>query len=157
MFLRFERGDILIKAGTVKELLQYDGMMERDVYLVALRIVSMLDKEYGAERDVDNGDGGFVLIAENVQDISDIDQRYAKLGDNRHETVDVVKCESGAYINALFLCNNEFGINVIMPVDIAPAVLVKNLPKKIRSSQFHVGGIFRCGTSLPDSLELWGS
>lgn len=122
----------LIKAGTVKELSQFEGKIDHDVYGVALRIVTMLDETYGADRDVDNGDGGFVVIVENVHDMSFIAQRYVKLDDNRHEAVDVVKCEAGVYINAFFLCNNEFGINIFMPLDIAPQVLLKDVLRKIR-------------------------
>jgi hypothetical protein len=123
---------MLIKAGTIKELAQFEKMTDRGVYRAALRIVTMLDEVYGAGRDVDNGDGGFVLIAENVQDVSAFNERYAELDGGRHEVVDIVKGESGAYINALFLCNNEFGINVFMPLDIAPPVLVRDLSQKIR-------------------------
>ena len=113
------RRDILFKAGTVKELSQFEEKIGRDMYRAALSIVTILDKVYGADRDVDNGDGGFVLIANNVQDIADIGQRYVKLDDNRHEIVDVVKCENKTYINAFFLCNNEFGINVLMRTGLA--------------------------------------
>jgi hypothetical protein len=92
-----------------------------------------LDEAYGADRDVDNNDGGFVLIAENVQDVSIIGKRYVKLDGNEHEAVNVVKCEKGVYIDALFLCNNEFGINVFMPMDIATRVLLRDLPQKSRA------------------------
>jgi hypothetical protein len=119
----------LIKAGTVKELAQFEGTIDRDLYGTALRIVTMLDETYGANRDVNNSDGGFVVVVENVHEIPIIGQRYVKLDDNRHEVVDVVKCEKGVYINALFLCNNEFGINVLMPVGIAPEVLLKDLSR----------------------------
>lgn len=122
----------MIKAGTVKELSQYEGKMNRDVYIAALRIVSRLDEIYGANRDVDNGDGGFVLIAENIQDALIIGQRYVAMDSNRHEAVDVIKCENGVYINALFLSNNEFGINVLMPISIAPAILLSNLHLKVK-------------------------
>jgi hypothetical protein len=116
----------------VKELAQFEGTIDRNVYGAALRLVTMLDETYGAERDVDNGDGGFVLIAENVQDVEGIGQRYVRLYENKHEAVDVVKCERGMYLNVLFLCNNEFGINILMPVDIAPQVLLKDVQRKIR-------------------------
>jgi hypothetical protein len=122
---------MLIKAGTVKELTQFEGMMNRDLYLAALRIVKILDEVYGADRDVDNGDGGFVLIAENVQDVEVINRRYKDLTSGSHEAVDVLNCESGTYIDAFFLSNNEFGINVLMPVDIAPAALLRDLRKGI--------------------------
>jgi hypothetical protein len=116
----------------VKELAQYEGTIDRGVYGEALRLVTMLDEIYGDERDVDNGDGGFVLIAGSIQDLELIGKRYMKLDENRHEAVDVVKCERGMYLNVLFLCNNEFGINILMPVDIAPQVLLKDVQSKIR-------------------------
>jgi hypothetical protein len=122
----------LLKAGTVKELSQFEGTIDRDKDKVALRIVAMLDETYGAGRDVDGGDGGFVLIAESVQDVSLIGQRYVKLDGSRHEAVDVVKCEKEPYINAFFLCNNEFGINVFMPMKIAPEALLSELSQKVR-------------------------
>jgi hypothetical protein len=122
----------LIKAGTVKELSSFERTIDHDIYRAALRIVSRLDEVYGAERDVDNGDGGFVLIAENVQDLEAIGRRYVRLDENRHEAVDVVKSEGGVFINVLFLCNNEFGINVFLPVEIAPQALLKDLPQKVR-------------------------
>lgn len=122
----------MIKVGTVKELTQFEGTIDRNVYVVVLRIVSKLDESYGADRDVDNSDGGFVLVVENVQDMPLIGQRYVRLDENRHEVVDVVKCETGVYINALFLCNNEFGINILMPLEIAPQVLLKDVLRKIK-------------------------
>jgi hypothetical protein len=125
----------LIKAGTVNELSQYEGKIDRGVYRVAMRIVTMLDEVYGADRDVDNNDGGFVLIVENVEDLSFVEQRYVRLDANQHEAVDIVKCENRAYINALFLCNTEFGINVIMPMNIAPQVLLRDIPQKSSHSK----------------------
>jgi hypothetical protein len=132
MFLWSERRGILLKAGTVRELAQFEGTIGREVYKAALRIVTMLDETYGAGRDVDSNDGGFVLIVENVQDISLIGQRYVRLDDNGHEAVDVVKCDKKPYINAFFLCNNEFGINIFVPMDIAPDILLRNLSHKIK-------------------------
>jgi len=121
----------LYKAGTVKELTEFEGKMSNDLYCAAMRLVTILDNVYGAGRDVDNGDGGFVLIAENIQDVALIRQRYMNLDGNTHEAVDVVKCEGGAYINAFFLSNNEFGINILMPVGIAPRTLLRELPDDV--------------------------
>jgi hypothetical protein len=46
------------------------------------------------------------------------------------EAVDIVKCKTGLYVNALFLANNEFGVNVFMPVELAPQVLLRDLSYK---------------------------
>jgi hypothetical protein len=119
----------MFKAGTVAELesIELKGKVPEEAYREALRIVAMLDEMYGSDRDVDNSDGGFVLIAENIQDIGLVSQRYMTLGGNSHEAVDIVKSKEMPYINAFFLCNNEFGVNVLMPMDIAPKALLKDL------------------------------
>ena len=123
-------GDILHKAGTVKELAQFAGKMDDCLYREALRIVTILDNEYGADRDVDNGDGGFVLIAENVQDIALIRERYKNIGSDACEAVDVFNCSNGQYVNGFYLSNNEFGINLLMPIEIAPVELLRDLSEK---------------------------
>ena len=120
----------MYKAGTIKELAQFVGKMEDCLYQEALRIVTILDFEYGAGRDVDNGDGGFVIIAENIQDVALIGQRYKNLDSNHCEAVDVFNDSRGQYINAYFLSNNEFGINLLMPIGIAPLELLRDLSEK---------------------------
>ena len=117
----------MYKVGTVKELAQFAGKMDDCLYREALRIVTVLDYEYGADRDVDNNDGGFVLIAENIQDIQLICQRYKNLDSNLCEVVDAFNGSRGQYINAMFISNNEFGINLLMPIEIASVELLRHL------------------------------
>jgi hypothetical protein len=126
---------MLVKAGTVKELAQFEKMLDRNLYLAALRIVKILDEAYGADRDVDHGDGGFVLIAENVQDLEAIERGYENLSGMAYEAVDAVNCDSGVLINAFFLHNNEFGVNVLMPLEIAPKALLRDLSEQVRQHQ----------------------
>jgi hypothetical protein len=54
---------------------------------------------------------------------------------NRHEAVSVVQCEKEPYLNIFFLCNNDFGINVLMPMSIAPGSIVEDLKKGRRGSK----------------------
>ena len=127
--VRMEGGRILLKAGTVKEMHQLLGKMPVEIYLTALRIVTILDDTYGADRDVNNSDGGFVLVVENVQDLALFCQQYVDVDSNRHEAVSVVQYEREPWLNIFFLCNNEFGINVLMPMSIAPHVIIEDLKK----------------------------
>jgi hypothetical protein len=126
---------MLVKARTVKELTQFEKMLDRNLYLAALRIVKILDEVYGADRDVDHGDGGFVLIAETVQDVEVIERGYEDLSGKAYEVVDAINCESGVLINAFFLHNNEFGVNVLMPFEIAPKALLRGLSENITQHQ----------------------
>jgi hypothetical protein len=127
---------MLHKAGTMKEMRQIEqntsGLPE-EVYHEALRIVKMLDEVYGADRDVDHSDGGFVLIVENVQDLGVVKRQYVGTDSNRHEVVSVVQCEKEPYLNVFYLCNNEFGINVFMPISIAPSFITDGLKNNKRS------------------------
>jgi hypothetical protein len=123
---------MLHKAGTVKEIEKVRKStpdLPGEIYRETLRLVKILDEVYGADRDVNNGDGGFVLIAENVQDLAAIRRQYVDMDSNRHEAVSIVQCEKEPYLNVFFLQNNEFGINVFMPMSIAPGLIVKDFEK----------------------------
>ena len=101
-----------------------------EVYREALRVLSRLDAAYGADRDVEKDDGGFILVVEKVCDLCQVEQMGLKLDGFGHETLDVFQSEQGPYANILFLCNNEFGINVILPMRMAPRGLVQELEQK---------------------------
>ena len=90
----------------------------------------MTDAAYGADRDVEKDDGGFILVVEKVCDLHHVGQMGLKLDGSGHQALDAVQSESGPYLNALFLCHNEFGINVILPMRMAPRRLVRQLEKK---------------------------
>ena len=61
---------MIYSLGTTKEANNVKGKVLSAVYERALGIVSILDKYYGKDRDVYKNDGGFVFIAENVEDLS---------------------------------------------------------------------------------------
>lgn len=108
---------MLYKIGTVNELETVRGKLPRGTYPTVHQIVAVLDKEYGADRNIDKEDGGFVLVAETVADLEQALTAYPVLGALKPEQVNIC---NGGYINALFLCNNEFGINLLMPRSLAP-------------------------------------
>ena len=117
---------MLYKFGTKKEIEEIKGKIPDVLYQTALNIVKALDENYGADRGEDE-DGGFVLVLENVQDIKEAADWHIRLDKGNHEHVNLVKCEDGDYINALFLMNNEFGVNVFLAKDIALKILLDDL------------------------------
>ena len=102
---------MLLKFGTVKEIgrVRYD--MPEEVYRKALEIVVKLDSEYGEEREAES-DGGFCLVATTVQDVAFINEKYVRTDSGNHEYAEVIKSKEIAHVHALFLTNNEFGIDV---------------------------------------------
>jgi hypothetical protein len=118
---------MLYKFGTTKELEAIKGKIPDTLYQTALNIVKALDENYGENRDVDEEDGGFCLVLQNVQDIQEAADWHIRLDKGTHEYVNLVKCADGDYLNVLYLMNNEFGVNVFLPKDITPKILLEDL------------------------------
>ena len=101
--------------GTTKEAHSVKGKVFSAVYERALGIVSILDKYYGKDRDVYTNDGGFVFIAENKDDLSYFISHHIDPNNGSYEDAQLFKTEQGYYLDILFLCNNEFSINLLTP------------------------------------------
>jgi hypothetical protein len=127
LFLGFCRkgGKGLFKAGTVAELesLELKEKIPEEVYREALRVVSYLDEVFGAERDVEFDDGGYMCIAENKGDWDDFNKTMEGLG---AEYMTFVPTEKEPYLMAFFLYKEyEQGATLFLPVSIAPERFLK--------------------------------
>jgi len=119
---------MLLKFGTVKEIGRVRHDMPEAVYRKALEIVVKLDGEYGTERDINENDGGFCLVAVTVQDVAFINEKYIRTDSGRHEFAEVIKDKGIDHVHALFLTNNEFGINVFfLNYGIVPEIILNEL------------------------------
>jgi len=83
-------------------------------------ILSVLEKEYGADRNVDTSDGGFVLFVDSEESIAEI-EKIISISKKIPEYVEAINTK---YLNALYILTNEFGINVIIRKDIAPETIL---------------------------------
>ena len=118
----------MFKAGTVEELesLDLDGKIPKEVYLEALRVVSYLDEYFGADRDVDFDNGGYVIIALNEEDLNHFSQNCAELESPTLEYAEIILSKQEPYLNVFFLVNeHESGVTLFVPVSIAPERLLK--------------------------------
>lgn len=119
----------MLKAGTVTELAAFKEKLPEEIYQRAFNIVSMLDNVYGEERDVDKADGGCIFIVENGDDLDYFSKHYINPDGEQHEVVRRIKSKSGRdYLDLFFLCNNEYGINLFIPVSLASSKLLKKAP-----------------------------
>ena len=115
----------MIKLGTVKEFTnerQKLKALPEKVRREVQNLVEVLDEAYGPERNVDTDDGGYVLIAFDSADVKQI-KKGLNLGTGQEEAVDIIRTPDGEYLNALYLRNNEYGINIVMPLTLAPTSL----------------------------------
>jgi hypothetical protein len=60
----------MIKIAHVEEVKQLQHIPQ-EVIAIFEEIVSILDREYGSERLVDEGNGGYVLIIESVNELDE--------------------------------------------------------------------------------------
>jgi len=116
----------MIKIAHVKETNNLNLPME--VIEVIKEIASVLDSNYGVDRDVDRDDGGYLLVIQDKEDFAKLQEIYLDIDDLIPEYVDKITCSNGeVWINTLILMNNEFGVSLIMPIEIAPQTLLDEI------------------------------
>jgi hypothetical protein len=125
-----ERRVTMYKAGTVAELesLELAEKLPGEVFQEVLRVVEYLDNTFGADREVDYDDGGYVFIAEDITDLKYFDQHCVELNSPTLEYVEFVPSEEETYLNAFYLVNEyESGITLFAPISIAPESLLSEV------------------------------
>lgn len=102
---------MLIKIQTKSQL----GVIKHlpiEVFNEAKRVVTILDENYN-NFDID---GGYVLIAENADDLQKIIGYYFDYTNTIYEFVNKIKCSSGdEYISILYLLGTEYSATLIAP------------------------------------------
>lgn len=114
---------MLYRVGTKKELSTIGSKLPNRVFTEVFRGIVVLDAEYGADRDSLQV-GGFSLIAENSEDVSQI-KNYVDY--DRHPPEWATKISNTGYTSALFIMNNDFSIMVYLPEALAPDAIKKEL------------------------------
>lgn len=85
-------------------------------------ILQVLDTEYGADRNKYEDDGGYIIVVEEEKDFEEIkDKTYIDCIDVIAEYVDKIVCSNGeTYTNSLIICNNDYAISLIIPMELTP-------------------------------------
>lgn len=118
----------MYKAGTVAEWrnLGLRGKIPDEVYQEATGIVTLLDDTFGAERDIDFEDGGFIVIAQTREELDHFARDYVALDSPTLEYVEPVPSAKELHLNAFFLINEYAqGISLFVSASLALKVLLK--------------------------------
>jgi hypothetical protein len=96
--------------------------MSKEVQETIQGILQILDTEYGADRDKYKDDGGYVIVVEKKEDFKEIkDKTYIDCNKVIAEYVDKIVCSNGeVYTNSLIICNNDYAISIIIPLELTP-------------------------------------
>ena len=104
---------VIRKAADIEEL-DLKAKLPCEILHEVESLARVLDDLYGAKRDESN-DGGVIVIAERKTDLKTIKAKYASLNESDCEGEDIIASAKGNYVNQLYLSNNEYGVNVVMP------------------------------------------
>lgn len=95
-----------------EEQLKTLGGYPKEVLEVIAETITILDENYGQERDVDKDLGGYVLIAESIVDIEVL--KKGALKDAVEEYTDIIEGSGGVnYTSSLFLLSSDYAVLVI--------------------------------------------
>ncbi len=104
--------------------------LPNEVIKVIKDVATILDNEYGVDRDVDGGDGGYILVIESQEELEQLKDIYIDIDTVIAEYVDEIEIEGREnWTNSLILCNNDFGVTLIMPLIITPDNLKNEIIK----------------------------
>ena len=111
----------MIKIAHVKEVNSIT--LPQEVITVVLEVVTILDTEYGENRDVDSGYGGYVLIVESEEDVQNLKEIDQDVGTIIPEYIEKIECNDGrVFISSLVLLGSDYGIVLIMPIQFLESV-----------------------------------
>lgn len=108
---------MLYIVGTQKKAEKLQGLLPKEVFEEITRIANILDDNYGVDRDIFEEDGGYICIVENDTDVAELNAKHEV--DLSEAIPEICTKISDGWLNALILCNNEFGINVILSTQTA--------------------------------------
>lgn len=111
---------MIIKIGTVAETTNIFSNIPKEVAYEALNICTNLDKYYGADRDIDYDDGGYVIVLTDITDTNSLTDNYnIDLSEDVFEYAEEILCDP-PYINILYLKNNDFAVTLLIPKSLVP-------------------------------------
>lgn len=108
---------------------QLDELKEKylkEVIEEAEEIITLLDENYGANRDVDKDLGGYIVILESKEDVAEI--KASSIKGLLPEYTDIIKSDDGIdYYASLFLVSDDFSIVVLSAKELHEILIEKEL------------------------------
>lgn len=88
-----------------------------------LMYLNILDSEYGAERNIDSDDGGYVLYCEDKTSADELKSLF-DYSDYTPEYVDLCFDASPPICSAVYLLYSDYGVVIIMSISDTPAEII---------------------------------
>ena len=115
---------MLYMIGTLSEIEGMEKKLPNEVFVDLVRSTSILDYEYGKDRDYQKC-CGYSLVAETVEDIQQV-KKYLDFDSRPCEWVERIGRDRD-YLSALYVLNNDFSIMLYLPTKFAPLVILEEV------------------------------
>lgn len=107
----------MLKIAHVREVQSLDLSME--VIAVVREAVTILDAEYGENREASCDLGGYVLVIEAKDEMEQLAELHIDVKVDSPEYIDVIACCDGnVFTSSLILLSSDFSVVVIMPLEL---------------------------------------
>lgn len=118
----------MIELTHLKEINKAD-ILPKEVQENIKGILSILDEEYGDNRDQYKDNGGYVIVVEDKSDFQTINQKvHINVDDVIVEYVDKIECSNEKiYTSSLILCNNDYLVSLVIPFEITPKNILNQM------------------------------
>ena len=92
----------------------------------AQEIIRLLNDNYGTNRDVDKGLGGYIALLESKEDVAEI--KASSIKGLFPEYTDIIKSDEGIdYYSSLFLLSDDYSIVVFSTKELHEILIEKEL------------------------------
>lgn len=116
----------MIKLYKKEQLVELKQKYSKEVIEEAEEIITLLDENYGANRDVDKDLGGYVALLESKEDVAEIKANSIK--GLLPEYTDIIKSDDGIdYYSSLFLLSDDYSIVVFSTTELHEILIEKEL------------------------------
>lgn len=116
----------MIKLYKKEQLEELKEKYSKEILKEAEEIITLLDNNYGANRDVDKDLGGYIALLESKEDVAEIKANSIK--GLFLEYTDIIKSDDGIdYYSSLFLLSDDYSIVVFSTKELHEILIEKEL------------------------------
>ncbi len=108
----------MMKIAHVREVAALRGLPSEVVDVIRDAVI-ILDTEYGEHRDVDRGDGGYVMVLDSEDELERLKDIHIDVKIAIPEYMDKIQCSDGRiFTSTLVLLSDDFSIIVVAPLEL---------------------------------------
>lgn len=116
----------MIKVYKEEQLEKLKEKFPKEMIKEAEEIITLLDDNYGANRDVNKDLGGFIALLESKEDVAEI--KDSSIKGLLPEYTDIIKSDDGIdYYSSLFLLSDDYSIVVFSTKELHEILIEKEL------------------------------